>query len=83
MTFTSVIPSSGDPSRSCPGVPAEKVYDAKTNPKGVRCSLQDYMVNVFGRRKKDGFAGRPFDNVGIEYGRKALVAGKIVPPTKF
>jgi hypothetical protein len=77
VTFTSVIPSSGDPSRSCPGVPADKVYDENTNPKGVRCSFQDYMVNVFGRRSKDGFAGRPADNVGVEYGRKALAAGQI------
>src|SRR3954451_25283081 len=79
VTFTSVIPSSGDPSRSCPGVPADKVYDAKSNPKGVRCSFQDYMVNVFGRRAVDGFAQRPADNVGVEYGRKALIAGKITP----
>jgi hypothetical protein len=77
VTFTEVIPSSGDPSRSCPGVSADKVYDAKTNPKGVRCSIQDYMVNVFGRRAGDGFAQRPADNVGVEYGRKALIAGKI------
>ncbi len=34
ITFTAVIPSSGDPSRSCPGVPADQVYDAKTNPGG-------------------------------------------------
>ncbi len=79
VTFTSTIPSSGDPSRSCPGVPADEVYDENTNPHGVRCSFQDYMVNVFGRRPQDGFAGRPADNVGIEYGRKALAAGKITP----
>ena len=79
VTFTSVIPSSGDPSRSCPGVPADKVYDASTNPHGVRCSFQDYMVNVFGRRPQDGFAGRPADNVGVEYGRKALISGAISP----
>ncbi|MDQ1702582.1 MAG: hypothetical protein QOF57_1834 [Frankiaceae bacterium] len=78
VTFTSVIPSSGNPSRSCPGVPADQVYDAKTNPKGVRCSLHDYMVNVFGRRA-NGFAQIPFDNTGIEYGRNGLVAGKITP----
>jgi hypothetical protein len=77
VTFTSVIPSSGDPSRSCPGVPDDQVYDAQTNPDGVRCSFHDYMVNVFGRRPQDGFANRPADNVGIEYGKKALVAGKI------
>jgi hypothetical protein len=77
VTFTAVIPSSGDPSRSCPGVPADKVYDAQTNPQGVRCSFHDYMVNVFGKRPQDGFAGRPADNVGIEYGRKGLAAGKL------
>ncbi len=77
VTFTTAIPSSGDPSRSCPGVPPEQVYDAQTNPKGVRCSLHDYMVNIFGRRPQDGFAQRPFDSVGIEFGRKALQAGTI------
>jgi hypothetical protein len=77
VTFTSVIPSSGDPSRSCPGVPADQVYDPNTNPHGVRCSLHDYMINVFGKRPQDGFAARPADNVGVEYGRKALAAGTI------
>jgi len=79
ITFTEAIPSSGDPSRSCPGVPPEKVFDEKTNPNGVRCSFQDYMVNVFGRRAQDGYANRPADNVGVEYGRRALEAGKITP----
>ena len=82
VTFNTAIASSGDPSRSCGGVPPEQVYDAKTNPKGVRCSLQDYMVNVFGRRAADGFAGRPYDNVGIEYGRKALEDG-VISPAQF
>jgi hypothetical protein len=88
ITFTTAIPFSGEPSRSCPGVPAEQVYNENTNPKGVRCTLQDYTINVFGRRDPSvwekvekqlghGFAGRPFDNVGIEYGRKALDDGTI------
>jgi len=59
------------------GVSAAQAYDPTTNPHGVRCSLQDYMVNVFGRRAKDGFAQRPFDNVGIQYGLAALKAGTI------
>ena len=62
--------------RAAPACPPEQVYDAKTNPKGVRCSFQDYMVNVFGRRPQDGFAGRPLGNIGIEYGRKALARGQ-------
>jgi hypothetical protein len=39
--------------------------------------LQDYTVNVVGRRAKDGFANRPFDNVGIQYGLKGLREGEL------
>lgn len=52
-------------------------YDPKTNPRGVRCALQDYMVSVLGRRPSDGFANRPWDNVGVEYGLRALKDGTI------
>ncbi|MCW2586650.1 MAG: N-acetylmuramoyl-L-alanine amidase [Frankiales bacterium] len=78
VTFTNVIPNSGDPSRSCPGVPAAQVYDKAKNPKGVKCTLQDYMVNVFGKRA-DGFANRPFDNTGIQYGLAGLRSGALTP----
>jgi hypothetical protein len=78
ITFTKVIPSSGNPTRSCPGVDPANVYSAQ-NPKGVRCSFQDYMVNVFGRDAKTGFALRPYDNVGIQYGLKPLLSGGISP----
>jgi hypothetical protein len=78
LTFTSVIPNSGDPSRSCPGVPDDQVYDAATNPDGVRCTLQDYMVNAFGV-DANGWARRGFDNVGIQYGLKGLRQGLISP----
>jgi hypothetical protein len=79
ITFTNVIPNSANPGRSCPGVPADKVYNAKTNPKGVRCTLTDYTINVLGRRSEDGFANRPFDNVGIQYGLKGLRQGLLTP----
>jgi hypothetical protein len=79
ISFTTVIPNSGKPDRSCPGVPDEDVYDAEDNPKGVRCTLHDYTVNVLGRRPKDGFARSPFDNVGIQYGLKGLRQGSISP----
>jgi hypothetical protein len=62
------------------GVPADQVYDPQTNPTGVRCSLADYMVNVFGVRSQDGFANRPFSNVGVQYGLQALAAGQISVP---
>jgi hypothetical protein len=78
IVYNTAIAPLLDPSRSCPGVPAANVYSS-TNRNGVRCSLQDYMVNIFGRRPHDGFAGRPWDTTGVEYGRKALIAGKITP----
>ena len=77
VTFTSVIPNGADPTHSCTGLPANKQYNATTNPHGVRCTLADYTVNVVGKRPKDGFANRPFDNVGIQYGLKALREGAI------
>ena len=76
ITFTTAIPNAADPSRSCPKVPAGQTYDPKTNPKGVKCTLQDYMVNVFGKRA-DGFANRAFGNDGIQYGLQGLLNGEI------
>lgn len=58
-------------------VPASLVYDPVTNPSGARCTYQDNMVNIFGVSPVTGFARLPFDNVGIQYGLKALNAGTI------
>lgn len=88
ITFTEVIPNSGDPSRSCTGVDPSEVYDKDSKPEGLRCTLQDYTVNVFGRRPPElwtaqeqqigrGFARRAFDNVGIQYGLKGLLDGRV------
>ena len=41
--------SLGVPDDGCPGVPAEQTPTTpQTNPGGVRCTLADYMINVFG-----------------------------------
>jgi hypothetical protein len=58
-------------------IPPSLVYDPVTNPTGARCTYQDNMVNVFGIDPATGFARRPFDNVGIQYGLKALNSGAI------
>jgi hypothetical protein len=79
VTFTGVIPNSGLPTRSCPDVPASQVFDPKTNPHGVRCTLEDYMVNMFGRDPTTGYANLPFSNRGIQYGLDALRTGVIAP----
>ena len=54
------------------------------NPTGVRCTLQDYQEAVFGKRAPDandpvGYARRPLDNVGLQYGLVALKNGDITP----
>jgi putative cell wall-binding protein len=83
ITFTEVIPTNADPSRDCVGVPEEDVYNAETNPEGVRCSIQDFMINVFGERTEgDNKAGRAADNVGIQYGLSGLEQG-ILSPAQF
>ena len=78
VTFTTAIPNSGAANRSCPSVPASQVYNAQTNPGGVKCTLQQYEVNIFGT-KADGFANRPFDNVGIQYGLSGVLDGTLSP----
>ena len=73
VTFTTAIPFERRAQPQLPGRPrGAGLRRATPTRNGVRCTLQDYMVNIFGRRASDGFAQRPFDNVGIEYGRKAL-----------
>jgi hypothetical protein len=54
------------------------------NPAGVRCTLQDYQEAIFGKRAPDaidpvGYARRPLDNVGLQYGLVALKNGEITP----
>jgi hypothetical protein len=62
----------------CPqGLAPEQTYDPVANPKGARCTLWDHGVAAFGRDPKTGFARRPLDNVGIQYGLEALNAGTI------
>jgi hypothetical protein len=62
--------------QSC-NVPPADAYDPQTNPKGVRCDLADYMIDELGARRQDGFANRPADNVGVQYGLNALLSGAI------
>ena len=64
----------------CPDVlPEASRYDPETNPGGARCDVFDHAVNVLGRDPETGFARRPLDNVGVQYGLGALNAGVITP----
>lgn len=83
-----------NPSQPCPGSKAtvagdrSTLYDAETNPGGVRCSVPEMLKNVLGPRARSvwspaekavgqGFAGLPVGNEGIMYGLDALEGGRI------
>ncbi len=73
----------GDTAKSIPGLedgipepPQDQMYNPQTNPGGVRCTFQESYVNVYGT-DAEGFANRPLDNFGVQYGLQALAGGKI------
>src|SRR4051794_9064376 len=45
-----------DPTNNCAGVPAASVYNPQSNPGGVRCTLADYMINLFGPRPSSSWS---------------------------
>jgi hypothetical protein len=53
------------------------VFEPVTNPKGARCTTQDIRVNIYGRDPKTGWARRPTDNIGLQYGLAAVNSGAI------
>ncbi len=78
------------PTDPCNGTTSADRYNPMTNPGGVRCTIQDAAVNVFGPEPKalwsanekkigHGFVRPPIDNVGVQYGLGALKKGEITP----
>jgi hypothetical protein len=64
------------------GFPAAITYDPAIRPKGVRCSVHDIQEPQWGSFvDSDGNTKvkLPYDNVGVQYGLKALQAGVISP----
>ena len=60
-----------------PAVPLALRYDPVTNPGGARGTLWDSNVSSIGRESDTGFARSLYDNVGVQYGLKALNSGAI------
>ncbi len=58
-------------------VPEPLRYDPEGNPRGARPTVYDAAANMYGRDPATGFALRPFDNVGVQYGLSALESGAI------
>jgi hypothetical protein len=67
----------GNINGTCGTLPVDQIYHPVNNPTGVRCDVYDHTVNVYGRDPATGFARRPLDNVGIQYGLKTLNDGAI------
>jgi hypothetical protein len=71
------------PDAILPGVGPQFRYDPVTNPYGARGDVYDHTVNVYGVIRNTPFPGdakfsqRPLDNVGVQYGLRALNAGAI------
>jgi hypothetical protein len=62
-----------------PIVPETLRYDPVKSPRGARPTLFDSARNIYGIDPKTGFARQPFDNVGVQYGLKAMNSGVISP----
>ena len=76
---TGAIAPVGVPRNNC-RLPAALVYDPVTNPTGTRCGDADLATAVWGSTAGVGGSTRALqagDNVGIQYGLKALQAGAI------
>src|SRR5213078_4205528 len=80
---TGTLAPSGAPRNNC-RLPAALVYDPVTNPNGTRCGDPDLATAVWGTTANENSPGsvrarQTGDNVGIQYGLKALLSGAITP----
>lgn len=76
-------PLSANTTNNCQ-LPLGLVYDPLTNPHGARCNAWDWSASIFGRTANDLSADATDlrardtrDNVGVQYGLKAMLSGAI------
>ena len=50
----------------------EPLRYGSSNPDGIRATVYDHTVNVYGVDPATGFAARPLDNYGVQYGLEVL-----------
>ncbi len=58
-------------------LPRDVLFDPQKNPTGLRSDVFSHLANLVGRDPSNGFALRPLDNVGVQYGLDAFNAGVI------
>lgn len=66
-----------DPTVGDAGCGGQPTTWSLANLTGIRCTLQDYNIAIFGPRDATGYAKTPQDNIGIQYGYNALNEGKV------
>ena len=66
-----------DPSEGCDPALLTQVWDLAVRPRGVRCTFQDSNVNLLGIDPETGYADRPLDNDGVQYGLQAVRDGSL------
>jgi hypothetical protein len=71
-------PSVTTPINNCQ-LPNSMIYDPVTNPGGIRCTTADHAAAIFGTVPGTNRARSAADNVGVQYGLKAMIAGAITP----
>jgi hypothetical protein len=77
-SFTSLVnPTTGNSNPPCGLSDQTEVYNPISNPTGARCDIYAMIKNVLGINEETGFARRPLDNVGVQYGLLALNSGMI------
>ncbi len=72
-----IVATGGSGNAGCGLNDKTKVYHPTLNPTGARCTIQDVSANILGKDSTTGFARRPLDNVGVQYGLAALKTGAI------
>jgi hypothetical protein len=55
----------------------EALRYSAANPDGIRATVYDHTANVYGYDESTGFAARPLDNHGVQYGLGVLNRGEI------
>jgi hypothetical protein len=73
---TGPSPAVTTPINNCQ-LPNSMIYDPVTNPGGLRCTGADHAVSIFGTAPGTNRARSTTDNVGVQYGLKALISGAI------
>ena len=82
-SFTPLInPETGNTNPPCGLSDPTEVYNPVTNPTGARCDIYAMIKNALGIDEETGFAHRPLDNVGVQYGLLALNDG-VISKTEF